>query len=384
MAFFSTSKTIGILGGGQLGKMLLYDTRKWDIKTKVLDNNPNAPAKLSCDEFHVGDLMDYQTVLNFAKNIDVLTIEIENVNVKALEEIEKKGIKVYPQPNVLAIIQNKLKQKKFYKENKIPTAPFREFKSIKSIKEQIIHGNLCFPFVWKSNSMGYDGFGVKIIKSNRDIEELNDTPGFIEDLIEIKKELSVIICRNAKGEIKNFPVVEMIFNNDSNQVEYIISPARINNEISRKAISIALKLSKLYNHVGIMAIELFLTSDNEILINEVAPRPHNSGHFSIEMSYTSQFEQHIRAILGLPLGEAKNKISGVMVNLVGEKQNNGPVKFSNIDQIMTIEGVTPHIYGKKETRPNRKMGHVTIVNEKIENAIKIAKKVKETIKVISK
>ena len=384
MSFFSTSKTIGILGGGQLGKMLLYDTRKWDIKTKVLDNNPNAPAKLSCDEFHVGDLMDYQTVLNFAKNIDVLTIEIENVNVKALKEIEKKGIKVYPQPNVLAIIQNKLKQKKFYKENKIPTAPFREFKSIKSIKEQIIHGNLCFPFVWKSNSMGYDGFGVKIIKSNRDIEELNDTPGFIEDLIEIKKELSVIICRNAKGEIKNFPVVEMIFNNDSNQVEYIVSPARINNEISRKAISIALKLSKLYNHVGIMAIELFLTSDNEILINEVAPRPHNSGHFSIEMSYTSQFEQHIRAILGLPLGEAKNKISGVMVNLVGEKQNNGPVKFSNIDQIMTIEGVTPHIYGKKETRPNRKMGHVTIVNEKIENAIKIAKKVKETIKVISK
>ena len=384
MSFFSTSKTIGILGGGQLGKMLLYDTRKWDIKTKVLDNNPNAPAKLSCDEFHVGDLMDYQTVLNFAKNIDILTIEIENVNVKALKEIEKKGIKVYPQPNVLAIIQNKLKQKKFYKENKIPTAPFREFKSIKSIKEQIIHGNLCFPFVWKSNSMGYDGFGVKIIKSNRDIEELNDTPGFIEDLIEIKKELSVIICRNVKGEIKNFPVVEMIFNNDSNQVEYIVSPARINNEISRKAISIALKLSKLYNHVGIMAIELFLTSDNEILINEVAPRPHNSGHFSIEMSYTSQFEQHIRAILGLPLGEAKNKISGVMVNLVGEKQNNGPVKFSNIDQIMTIEGVTPHIYGKKETRPNRKMGHVTIVNEKIENAIKIAKKVKETIKVISK
>ena len=384
MTFFSTSKTIGILGGGQLGKMLLYDTRKWDIKTKVLDNNPNAPAKLSCDEFHVGDLMDYQTVLNFAKNIDILTIEIENVNVKALEEIEKKGIKVYPQPNVLAIIQNKLKQKKFYKENKIPTAPFKEFKSIKSIKEQIIHGKLCFPFVWKSNSMGYDGFGVKIIKSNRDIEELNDSPGFIEDLIEIKKELSVIICRNVKGEIKNFPVVEMIFNNDSNQVEYIISPARINNEISRKAISIALKLSKLYNHVGIMAIELFLTSDNEILINEVAPRPHNSGHFSIEMSYTSQFEQHIRAILGLPLGEAKNKISGVMVNLVGEKQNNGPVKFSNIDQIMTIEGVTPHIYGKKETRPNRKMGHVTIVNEKIENAIKIAKKVKETIKVISK
>ena len=384
MTFFSTSKTIGILGGGQLGKMLLSTTRKWDIKTKVLDNNPNAPAKLSCNEFHVGNLMDYQTVLNFAKNIDVLTIEIENVNIKALEEIEKKGIKVYPQPNILKIIQNKLKQKLFYKKHKIPTALFKEFESKKSIKEMVIHGDLCFPFVWKSNSMGYDGYGVKIIKSNRDLEKLNDCPGFIEDLIEIKKELSVIVCRNEKGEIKNFPVVEMIFDNDSNQVEYIISPARINNETSKRAISIALKLSKIYNHIGIMAIELFLTTDNEILINEVAPRPHNSGHFSIEMSYTNQFEQHLRAILGLPLGKTKNKISGVMVNLVGEKNHNGPVKYSNIDQIMTIEGVTPHIYGKKETRPNRKMGHVTIVNEKLENAIKIAETVKETIKVISK
>lgn len=384
MTFFSTSKTIGILGGGQLGKMLLSTTRKWDIKTKVLDNNPNAPAKLSCNEFHVGNLMDYQTVLNFAKNIDVLTIEIENVNIKALEEIEKKGIKVYPQPNILKIIQNKLKQKLFYKKHKIPTALFKEFESKKSIKEMVIHGDLCFPFVWKSNSMGYDGYGVKIIKSNRDLEKLNDCPGFIEDLIEIKKELSVIVCRNEKGEIKNFPVVEMIFDNDSNQVEYIISPARINNETSKRAISIALKLSKIYNHIGIMAIELFLTTDNEILINEVAPRPHNSGHFSVEMSYTNQFEQHVRAILGLPLGETKNKISGVMVNLVGEKKHNGPVKYSNIDQIMTIDGVTPHIYGKKETRPNRKMGHVTIVNEKIENAIKIAETVKETIKVISK
>ena len=384
MTFFSTSKTIGILGGGQLGKMLLSTTRKWDIKTKVLDNNPNAPAKLSCNEFHVGNLMDYQTVLNFAKNIDVLTIEIENVNIKALEEIEKKGIKVYPQPNILKIIQNKLKQKLFYKKHKIPTALFKEFESKKFIKEKVMHGDLCFPFVWKSNSMGYDGFGVKIIKSNRDFEKLNDCPGFIEDLIEIRKELSVIICRNEKGEIKNFPVVEMIFDNDSNQVEYIISPARINNETSKRAISIALKLSKIYNHIGIMAIELFLTTDNEILINEVAPRPHNSGHFSIEMSYTNQFEQHVRAILGLPLGETKNKISGVMVNLVGEKKHNGPVKYSNIDQIMTIDGVTPHIYGKKETRPNRKMGHVTIVNEKLENAIKIAKTVKETIKVISK
>lgn len=384
MTFFSTSKTIGILGGGQLGKMLLSITRKWDIKTKVLDNNPEAPGKLSCDEFHIGDLMDYQTVLNFGKNLDILTIEIENINVKALEEIEKKGTKVYPQPSVLKIIQNKLKQKQFYKKHGIPIASFNEFSSSNDIKKQVLIGNLSFPFVWKSNSMGYDGYGVKIIKSNKDLEKLNNYPCFTEELIEIKKELSVIVCRNDKGQIINYPVVEMMFNNHSNQVEYIINPARINNEISKKAISIALKLSKLYNHIGIMAIELFLTIDDEILINEVAPRPHNSGHFSIEMSYTSQFEQHIRAILGLPLGETKNKISGVMINLVGEKKYNGPVIYKNIDQILAIDGVTPHIYGKKETRPNRKMGHVTVINEKLDNAIKIAKTIKETIKVISR
>ena len=384
MTFFSTSKTIGILGGGQLGKMLLSITRQLDIKTKVLDNNPDAPAKLGCDEFHVGDLMDYQTVLNFGKNLDILTIEIENVNVKALEEIEKKGTKVYPQPSVLKIIQNKLKQKQFYKKHEIPTASFNEFSSSNDIKEQVMIGNLSFPFVWKSNSMGYDGYGVKIIKSNKDLEKLNNYTCFTEELIEIKKELAVIVCRNDKGQIINYPVVEMMFNNHSNQIEYIINPARINNEISKKAISIALKLSKLYNHIGIMAIELFLTIDDEILINEVAPRPHNSGHFSIEMSYTSQFEQHIRAILGLPLGETKNKISGVMVNLVGGGAHNGPVIYKNIDQILAIDGVTPHIYGKKETRPNRKMGHVTVINEKIDTAIKIAKTIKKTIKVISR
>ena len=364
--------------------MLLSITRQLDIKTKVLDNNPDAPAKLGCDEFHVGDLMDYQTVLNFGKNLDILTIEIENVNIKALEEIEKKGTKVYPQPSVLKIIQNKLKQKQFYKKHEIPTASFNEFSSSNDIKEQVMIGNLSFPFVWKSNSMGYDGYGVKIIKSNKDLEKLNNYTCFTEELIEIKKELAVIVCRNDKGQIINYPVVEMMFNNHSNQVEYIINPARINNEISKKAISIALKLSKLYNHIGIMAIELFLTIDDEILINEVAPRPHNSGHFSIEMSYTNQFEQHIRAILGLPLGETKNKISGVMVNLVGEEKYNGPVIYKNIDQILAIDGVTPHIYGKKETRPNRKMGHVTVINEKIDTAIKIAKTIKETIKVISR
>jgi len=384
MTFFSTSKTIGILGGGQLGKMLLSKTRQWDIKTKVLDNNSDAPAKYDCNEFHVGDLMDYNTVLNFAKDLDILTIEIENVNIKALEKIEKKGIKVYPQPSVLKIIQNKLKQKKFYKKNKMPIALFIEFDSKKALKENILLRKLSFPFVWKSNSMGYDGFGVKIIKSNKDLENLNDSSCFVEELVDIKKELAVIVCRNAKGQMTNYPVVEMKFNTNSNQVEYVLSPARINNEISKKAISISSKLSKLYNHIGIMAIELFLTSDNEILINEVAPRPHNSGHFSIEMSYTSQFEQHIRAILDLPLGETKNKISGVMVNLVGKKGYNGPVIYKNIDQIMAIEGVTPHIYGKKETRPNRKMGHITIVNEKLDYAIKIAKKIKETIEVISK
>ena len=384
MEFFSTSKTLGILGGGQLGKMLLYTTRKWDIKTSVLDPNKNAPARVACDNFVKGDLTDFQAVYDFGKKVDVLTIEIEKVNVKALEKLEKEGVKVYPQPHVLKTIQNKCLQKKFYKSHNIPTASFEEFETLDQVKESIIKGELSFPFVWKSVEMGYDGYGVSIVHSNKEFESLNTGPCLIEELVPFEKELSVIVCRRNQEEMAHYPVVESEFHPTANQVEYVLCPARISKQTAEKAIEVALKTAEAYGQIGLLAVELFLTTEEELLVNEVAPRPHNSGHFSIEASYTCQFEQHIRAVLDLPLGKTASKTSAVMVNLVGKEGHSGPVVYKNIDEVLAIEGVIPHIYGKKETRPFRKMGHVTIINPKIETARKIAAQVKETLSVISK
>ena len=384
MEFFSTTKTLGILGGGQLGKMLLYTTRKWDIKTKVLDPSESAPARLACDEFVMGSLTDFETVYEFGKGLDVLTIEIEKVNVEALEKLEKEGVKVYPQPRVLKTIQNKCFQKKFYRNHNIPTASFDEFENLDQVKEGIINGELSFPFVWKSAEMGYDGYGVSIIYSNKEIEGLNDGPCLIEELVPFEKELSVIVCRRPSGETVHYPVVESEFHPTANQVEYVLCPARLSDQATNKAIEIALQTAEAYGQIGLLAVELFLTHEGEVFINEVAPRPHNSGHFSIEASYTCQFEQHIRAVLDLPLGKTESKASAVMVNLVGKEGHTGPVVYKNIDQILAIEGVTPHIYGKKETRPFRKMGHITIIHPKIDTARKMAKQVKETLSVISK
>ena len=384
MEFFSTSKTLGILGGGQLGKMLLYSTRKWDIKTSVLDPSENAPARLACDSFTKGDLTDFQTVYDFGKKVDVLTIEIEKVNVKALEKLEKQGVKVYPQPHVLKTIQNKCLQKKFYKKHGIPTASFEEFEMLEQIKEAVIKGNLSFPFVWKSAEMGYDGYGVSIVHSNKEIESLKDGPCLVEEFVPFEKELSVIVCRGPQGETTHYPVVESEFHPTANQVEYVLCPARISEEVAKKAIAVALKTAAAFSQIGLLAVELFLTPEEDVLVNEVAPRPHNSGHFSIEASYTCQFEQHIRAVLDLPLGKTTSKTSAVMVNLVGKQGHTGPVVYKNIDQVLAIEGVIPHIYGKKETRPFRKMGHVTVIHPKIDTARKMAAQVKETLSVISK
>ena len=384
MNFFSTGKTLGILGGGQLGKMLLYSTRKFDIKTKVLDPSDSAPAKLASDIFVQGDLTDFQTVYDFGKDVDVLTIEIEKVNVEALEKLEQEGVTIYPQPQVLKTIQNKCLQKKFYIENHIPTSSFEEFDSINTVKELVLKGNLSYPFVWKSAEMGYDGYGVSIVHSNKELEEIKPGPCLIEEVVKFKKELSVIICRRPQGEIVNYPVIESEFHPTANQVEYVLCPARITTKAAKKAVEIALKTAEAYGQIGLLTVELFLISDEEILVNEVAPRPHNSGHFSIEASYTCQFEQHIRAVLDLPLGKTDSKTAGVMVNLVGAEGHAGPVYYKNIDQILAIDGVIPHIYGKKETRPFRKMGHVTIINPELSIARKIAAQVKDILSVISK
>ena len=383
MQYFSSKHKLGILGGGQLGKMLLYNTRKFDIHSSVLDPSGEAPSKIACDVFVIGDLMDFETVYSFAKDLDTLTIEIENVNVEALKALEKKGVKVYPASKTLAIIQNKALQKQFYIEHELPTAAFKSYQSLKRLEKAIASGLQSTPFVWKSSRFGYDGNGVKIIRNSADLSELPRGECIAEALIPFKNELAVIVARNPSGLIKSYPVVEMEFHPEANQVEYVLCPARISNAISKKATDVALKVAAAFEHVGLLAVEMFLTQDEDILINEVAPRPHNSGHQTIEANYTSQFEQHLRAVLNLPLGSTKNKVSGVMVNLVGAEGHHGAVVYKNIENIMEFEGVTPHIYGKKQTRPFRKMGHVTIVNPNIEKAREIAQKVKESIKVIS-
>jgi 5-(carboxyamino)imidazole ribonucleotide synthase len=384
MRFFSGSQTIGILGGGQLGKMLLTTTRQWDITTKVMDPSDKAPGRIACNTFVVGDLMDYDQVIEFGQNVDILTIEIENVNTDALAALEEKGVKVYPQASVLKIIQNKCHQKQFYKSNHIPTTPFQLFDSKDALKDAVGKGTISFPFVWKSEAMGYDGYGVQIVRSNSDLERISKGACMAEDLVAIDKELGVIVCRSPKGESVCYPCVEMEFHPTANQVEYVLSPARISKTLEKKAKDLALLVSQSFKHIGLLAVELFLTQEGELIVNEVAPRPHNSGHYSIEASYTSQFEQHIRAILDLPLGNTENKVAGVMVNLVGKEGYKGPVHYKNLEDILAIEGVNPHIYGKKETRPFRKMGHITIVNKNLDTAREIAEHVKETIEVITK
>ena len=383
MNYFSSDFKLGILGGGQLGKMLLFDTRKFDIQTYVLDPNDEAPCKIACNHFYKGDLMDYNTVYQFGKMVDVLTFEIELVNLEALLQLESEGVTIFPSPKTLQQIQNKGKQKDFYVKNGIPTAPHHRFIDLNDLNKSLEKNELEFPFVWKCAQFGYDGNGVKIVRSTIDLINLPDVECIAEEMIPFKNELAVIVVRSVSGEVKTYPVVEMEFHPEANQVEYVICPARIDKKIAKKATDIALKVSEAFNHVGLLAVELFQTQDDEILVNEVAPRPHNSGHYSIEASYTSQFENHLRAILNLPLGNTASKVAGIMVNLVGAEGFSGPVHYKNIEKIMAIDGVTPHIYGKKETRPFRKMGHVTIVNEDMKTARRIAEEVKNSIKIIS-
>ncbi len=382
--YFSSDFKLGILGGGQLGKMLLYETRKFDIDTTVMDPSSEAPCKIACNTFVQGDLMDYKTVYEFGKRVDVLTIEIENVNLDALEQLEDEGLKVYPPTHTLRTIQNKAQQKLFYIDHNIPTADFHRFAYKSEIEDSLNNGGLSLPFVWKAAQFGYDGQGVKIVRKLEDLEGLPSGECIAENLINFKNELAVIVARDTDGHVRTYPVVEMEFHPEANQVEYVICPARIDGKVAQRAIEIALKVSDKMKHVGLLAVEMFQTKDDLILVNEVAPRPHNSGHYSIEASYTNQFEQHLRAILGLPLGNTESKVAGIMVNLVGAEGYTGEVVYQNIEEILKLDGVTPHIYGKRQTRPFRKMGHVTIVNQDLTEARKIAQQVKETIKVISK
>ena len=383
MNYFSSDFKLGILGGGQLGKMLLTETRKFDIQTLVLEPSEEAPARYSCNGFYKGSLMDFDTVYQFGKMVNLLTIEIENVNLDALDQLEEEGLPIYPSPKTLRLIQNKGKQKDYYVSNDIPTSPHQRFVDLNDLRTALAKDELEFPFVWKCAQFGYDGNGVKICRSALDLVKLPDVECIAEEMVPFKNELAVIVARSVSGEVKTYPVVEMEFHPEANQVEYVICPARIDEKVAQKATEVALKVSEAFHHVGLLAVEMFQTDDDEILVNEVAPRPHNSGHYSIEASYTSQFENHLRAILNLPLGNTDSKVAGIMVNLVGEEGYSGQVVYENIEKIMAIDGVTPHIYGKRETRPFRKMGHVTIVNEDMTEARRIAEEVKNSIRVIS-
>lgn len=383
MNYFSSDFKLGILGGGQLGKMMLAELRKFDISTFVLDPSAEAPCQYGAHYFEQGDLLDYQTVYNFGQKVDVLTLEIENVNLDALDQLEAEGKAVYPSAKTLRLIQNKGVQKDHYKSHNIPTSAHQRYAQLSDLVSAVNNHELEFPFVWKLAQFGYDGKGVKIVRSIADLTDLPAGECIAEQLVPFTHELAVIVARSVTREIKTYPVVEMEFHPEANQVEYVLCPARIDSAIAQKATAIALQVSAAFAHVGILAVELFLTAEGDILVNEVAPRPHNSGHYSIEASYTSQFENHIRAILDLPLGDTSSKVSGIMVNLVGDEGFSGPVVYENIAKIMQLKGVTPHLYGKKETRPFRKMGHVTIVHEDINEARKLAEEVKQTIRVIS-
>jgi 5-(carboxyamino)imidazole ribonucleotide synthase len=380
MNYLASNFTLGIIGGGQLGKMLCQVTSRLSINTNILDPSDDSPCKNLCSSFSVGNLMDFKSVYDFGKQCDLVTYEIEHINVDALEKLENEGIKVYPSSSTLRIIQDKNLQKEFFIKNNIPTANFSYHKSLSNLDVN----DLVFPCVWKKTKFGYDGYGVKILKSEKDLENLPESEFIIEEMIPFEKELATTIARNERGEIEIFPIVEMMFNEISNQVEFVICPAQIDEILVEKAKEVALSVSNSFKQVGLLAVEMFLTKSGEILVNEVAPRPHNSAHYSIENCINSQFDQHINSILNLPLGCSKSNVYAIMANLVGSKGFSGNVVYEGIEEALKYDNVKIHIYGKKKTKPNRKMGHITVIDNDLKKGLSKAKNIKELIKIKAK
>ncbi|MDP3436327.1 MAG: 5-(carboxyamino)imidazole ribonucleotide synthase [Bacteroidales bacterium] len=374
---------IGIIAGGQLGKMLIQEASKWDIITYVLDNDEHCPAGSIASYFIKGNNLDFESVYQFGKLVDVLTFEIENVNIEALKKLKTEGLRIVPDPEILELIQDKGLQKNFYKKNGIPTSAYKIFDSKTAILNGIEKGEISFPFVQKLRRGGYDGRGVAVINDNSDLIKILSGASVIEEKIEIIKEISAIVARNRKGEIKCYPIVEMLFDPIANLVDKLICPSSITAEQSEKAIIFASEIIELLDMEGLLAVEFFIDSKGEVIVNEVAPRVHNSGHHTIESIITSQFEQHLRAILNLPLGSTKLKLPSVMINILGEEGYEGAVIYEGLTESMAIDGVKIHLYGKKLTKPYRKMGHVTILSSSLECALKKAEKVKQLIRVKS-
>ncbi len=374
-AFYQNFK-IGIVGGGQLGRMLIQSGIDLNINFSVLDPDPQAPCH-QLAPFTCGKLTDYQTVWNFGQDCDLITIEIENVNTKALADLERAGKKVFPQPAIIELIQDKRKQKQFFIDHNIPTADFILVEG----KSEVLQQESYLPAVNKLGREGYDGRGVQLLRTKEDLLKAFDAPGLLEKLIDFEKEISVIVSRNEAGEIAAFPPVEMVFHPEANLVEYLFSPAQLSEGVSNQAVEIAEHVIRSLGLVGLLAVEMFVTPDGQVLVNEVAPRPHNSGHQSIEANVTSQYEQHLRAILGLPPGDTRCTSPSAMVNLLGEEGYAGLARYEGLSEVLSLPGVHVHLYGKKQTKPFRKMGHVTLVDADLESLKKKANFVKQTLKV---
>ncbi len=365
---------IGVLGGGQLGRMLIQEAINLNLHIHIMDPDQNAPCASIAQTFTCAAITDFDAVMEFGKDKNLITVEIENVNIEALEMLEKSGVQVYPQPHVLKIIKDKGTQKQFYKKNGIPTSPFVIFDSA----QELMNASIELPVVQKLRTGGYDGKGVQILK---DAKSSYDAPHLIENLIDFEKEISIIVARNDKGQISTFPSVECEFNPEAHLVEFLFSPAEISQEIENKAKEIAADLIEKIDMVGILAVEMFLTKSGDILVNEIAPRPHNSGHHTIECCETSQFAQHLRAILSLPLGSTALIQPGAMINLLGEKGHTGTAIYGGLSDLLDHDNVFPHLYGKEQTKPFRKMGHITITGKTLKEVKETAEKIKNIIQI---
>ena len=374
---------IGILGGGQLGKMLAIEAANWHLPIYILDQDQQFPAVPYATFFQAGDFKNFDDVVQFGKKVDILTIEIEQINIDALFYLENEGVKVYPKPSTVKVIQDKGLQKMFYQERDIPTAGFQLFNDGKEIKEALKSKQITFPFVQKSRKDGYDGKGVLVVSNESDVINLLDCPSIIEERINIKTEISILVARSASGELIHYEPVEQHFNQEANLVSYLICPAELDKGILSKMNEIASLIAIDLDLVGLLAIEFFLDENDDIFVNEVAPRPHNSGHHTQNSCETSQFEQHLRAILDLPLGSTRQHSIGAMVNIVGEPGFAGKTKYVGIEECMKIEGAHLHLYGKTETRPFRKMGHINIADKDRKKVLENIEKIKSTLRVIS-
>jgi 5-(carboxyamino)imidazole ribonucleotide synthase len=375
------SKKVGILGGGQLGKMLCHSAQPWHLDISILDKSKDFPAAPYCTKFVEGDFRDYDDVLNFGRTVDVLTIEIEAVNQEALEKLEKEGVEIKPQPEILATIRDKGKQADFYASHGIKAPVYRSYHNSDQIKTDIQSNALNFPFVQKLRTEGYDGRGVAAIRSAEDLTKIMEGPSICQDMIDIEKELAIIVARNIHGEEVTYDPVEMVFHPVANLLEYQLCPANIAKETAELLKKTAYKIAREFDLVGIMAIEFFLDKGGEVWVNEAAPRPHNSGHHTIETCECSQYEQLLRAVLDLPLGSTRLTDSSVMINLLGEKGKTGLARIEGIEEVMNTAGAHLHLYGKSVTKPFRKMGHILISGEDPNSLIKKGLYLKDNVKI---